>query len=233
MPPGGDHVTEAKFVPVQDWYAPAEGSTQAARSFCDVMKRRRSVRMFSSKPVARETIEWLVRTAGSAPNGANKQPWRFVCVADPALKRAIREAAEAEEREFYQHRASERWLNDLARLGTDENKAYLEVVPWLIVVFRLVQTDEGGQVYYPQESVGIALGMLLAAAQFAGLATLVHTPSPMKFLAEALGRPDHERAFALIPVGYPADDLMVPAEALEKKPLDEIMVVHEGTEGAD
>jgi len=181
--------------------------------------------MFSDEPVPREVIEWLVRSAGSAPSGANKQPWRFVCVQDPALKREIRLAAEVEERKLYSRRANEEWLRDLEPLGTDANKDFLEVAPWLVVVFKLLREDDGSQVYYVNESVGLAAGMFLTAAQMAGLATLTHTPSPMAFLAEALGRPANERPFLLIPVGYPADDCVVPVHATTRKDIDEIMVV--------
>ena len=221
-------MSEPVFVPHDDRYDPGVPPEEAARAFHDVMRRRRSVRMFSDRPVSRETIEWIVRGAATSPSGANKQPWRFVCVSDPRLKREIRLAAEHEEREFYGRRANAEWLADLAPLGTDDDKGYLEVAPWLIVVFRLTRTDEGGQVYYGDESVGIALGMLLAAAHHAGLATLTHTPSPMKFLAEVLGRPDHERAYMLIPVGYPADDCKVPAHAITRKPLSQVLVVNRG-----
>jgi iodotyrosine deiodinase len=224
MAPGEQPV----FIPYADRYSPAQDPETAARAFHEVMRRRRTVRMFSDRPVSRATIEWLVRTAGSAPSGANKQPWRFVCVADRALKAAIRRAAEVEEREFYASRAGERWLADLAPLGTDEDKSFLEVAPWLIVVFKLMKGDDGGAVYYPSESVGIATGFLLAAAHHAGLATVTHTPSPMGFLAQVLGRPGHERAFVLIPVGYPADDCVVPRAALTRKPLEQIMVVDRG-----
>ena len=211
----------AEFVPYEDRYEPGVPAEQAAREFHDVMRRRRTVREFSDRPVARETIEWIVRTAGSAPSGANKQPWRFVCVQDAAIKREIRLGAEKEEREFYSRRASERWLKDLEPLGTNENKEFLEVAPWLICVFK--QTGSG--VYYATESVGLASGFLLAAAQHAGLATLTHTPSPMGFLNEILGRPADERPFLLVPVGYPKDDCMVPKAALSKKALEEIMDV--------
>jgi nitroreductase len=209
-------------------FDPGVAPEAAARGFHEVMKRRRSVRMFSDRPVSRETIEWCVRTGGTAPSGAHKQPWRFVCVSDPALKREIRTAAEDEEREFYERRASRRWLEDLAPLGTDPNKPFLEIAPWLIVVFQLTRTDppESGQVYYREESVGIAVGMLIAAIHHAGLVTLTHTPSPMGFLQKALGRPEHERAFVLLPVGYPADDCVVPD--LHRKPLDQIMVINRG-----
>lgn len=206
-------------------YAPPGNTLEAARRFHDVMRQRRTVRMFSDRPVPRELVELLVRTAHTAPSGANKQPWRFVCVQDPSLKRRIRAAAEAEEREFYARRASDQWLADLAPLGTDPDKGFLEVAPWLIVVFRLTRGDDGGQVYYPTESVGLACGLLLAAAQEAGLATLTHTPSPMGFLREVLGRPAHERPYLLVPLGYPADGCVVPEHALWRKPLEEVMVI--------
>ncbi|MCA8944185.1 MAG: nitroreductase family protein, partial [Planctomycetes bacterium] len=169
--------------------------------------------------------EEIVATATTAPSGANKQPWRFVCVQDLDTKRKIRAAAEREERELYAHRANAEWLADLEPLGTDANKEFLEVAPWLIVVFKLLRADGGGQHYYPTESVGIASGMLLAAAQQAGLATLTHTPSPMGFLREVLGRPEHERPFLLIPLGYPAEGCEVPQVASQRKPLDEVMIV--------
>lgn len=220
-------MTEPDMIPYAPRHTPGVSTEQAAAAFYDVMKLRRSVRMFSDRPVPRAVIESLVRTAGSAPSGANKQPWRFVCITDPALKRDIRLGAEQEEREFYQRRAGQRWLDDLEPLGTDANKAFLEIAPWLVVVFKLVRNDDGSQVYYPEESVGLAVGLFLAAAQHAGLATLTHTPSPMKFLAQLLGRPDHERPYLLIPVGYPADDCLVPIAATERKPLDQIMVVHD------
>lgn len=219
----------ARFVPHSDRFDPGVPAEEAARGFFESMKLRRTVRAFSDRPVSRETIEWLVRTAGSAPSGANKQPWRFVCVQDPELKKEIRRAAEVEEREFYARRASAKWLEDLAPLGTDDVKSYMEVAPWLVVIFRMSKTDDGGQVYYPQESVGIAVGMFLASAHQAGLATLVHTPSPMRFLQELLGRPRYEWPFAVIPVGYPADDCEVPVEALSRRPLDEVMVVDRGS----
>lgn len=216
---------DAVFVPFDDRHRPQQPAESAAQSFYEVMRKRRSVRMFSDQPVSRATIEWIVRAAASAPSGANKQPWRFVCVQDAATKRRVRAAAEAEEREFYRRRASAAWLRDLTELGTDEHKEFLEIAPWLIVVFKLQHADDGSLVYYSSESVGIAVGLLLAAAQHAGLATLTHTPSPMKFLAEILGRPAHERPFLLIPVGYPTDDCRVPQAALRRRPLDEVMVV--------
>ena len=216
---------EAVFVPYADRYVPAEGAEPSAAAFRDVMRRRRSVRDFSDRAVSRATIESLVRTAASAPSGANKQPWRFVCVQDAAAKRRIRLGAEQEEREFYANRAPQAWLDALAPLGTDPNKQFLEIAPWLIVVFRLVHDDDGSQLYYTHESVGIACGFLLAAAQHAGLATLTHTPSPMRFLCEMLGRPKHERPYLLVPVGYPAEGCRVPAAALRKKPLEQVMKI--------
>jgi nitroreductase len=179
--------------------------------------------MFSDRPVSEETIRWCVRAAGSAPSGANKQPWRLVCVRDPALKRTIREGAEAEEREFYSRKANAEWLKDLQPFETTPDKPFLEVAPWLIVVFKLAKTDDGSQVYYVNESVGIAVGLLLAAIHHAGLVSLTHTPSPMAFLTKILDRPEHERPFLLIPVGYPAEGCEVPA--ITRKPLEEIMVV--------
>jgi nitroreductase len=201
-------------------YRPDCPAEEAAERFYRTMDRRRTVRMFSDRPVSRVVIERCILAAGTAPSGAHKQPWRFVVVGDAGLKSRIREAAEAEEREFYSRRAGEQWLEDLRPFGTDERKPFLEIAPWLIVVFKLMKTDDGGQVYYANESVGIATGFLLAALHHAGLATLTHTPSPMGFLKEVLGRPDHERPFLLIPVGYPADDAVVPR--LERKGLGEI-----------
>ncbi|HEY2949743.1 MAG TPA: nitroreductase family protein [Micromonosporaceae bacterium] len=192
------------------------------------MRRRRTVREFSPEPVARDLIDAAIEAAMTAPSGANRQPWKFVVVEDPEVKRSIREAAEAEEREFYEKRATAEWLDDLAPLGTDWHKPFLTVAPYLIVVFRLDYepvrladgTERRHKNYYVQESVGIAVGILLAALHLAGLATLTHTPSPMGFLARILRRPRHERSFLLIPVGYPAPDTRVPD--LKKKSLDEV-----------
>lgn len=220
-------MADSKFVPFER-FDPGMPAEDAARRHYDVMRLRRSVRDFSDRPVSRATVEKLVLAAGTAPSGANKQPWRFVCVQDPALKREIRIGAEKEEREFYGRRASDRWLKDLAPLGTDEHKEFLEVAPWLVVLFKLMRDDDEGQVYYINESVGIAAGMFLAAAHLAGLSTLTHTPSPMKFLREILGRPEYERPFLLIPVGYPADDCLVPSMATERKDLDQVMVIDRG-----
>lgn len=217
--------TEAVFVPIPERHTPGGTPEAAARAFYEVMRKRRTVREFSHEPVSRETIEWVVRAATTAPSGANKQPWRFVCVQDAETKKKIRAAAEEEEREFYERRASQTWLADLAPLGTDTTKEFIEVAPWVIVVFKLAKGDDGSQVYYNTESVGLAAGLLLAAVHHAGLASVTHTPSPMGFLKEVLGRPANERPFLLLPVGYPAEGCTVPAEALKRKPLDEAMVV--------
>jgi iodotyrosine deiodinase len=185
-----------------------------ARDFADELSRRRSVRDFSPRAVPREIIDLCLRTAGSAPSGANQQPWRFVVVGDPATKRRLREAAETEERAFYEHRAPEPWKQALAPLGTDAEKPFLEIAPWLIAIFyeRYGFDAAGAKVkrYYPHESVGIASGMLIAALHHAGLATLTHTPSPMGFLNDILGRPSNEMAYLLLVVGYPAEGCTVP-----------------------
>ncbi|MBW3550444.1 MAG: nitroreductase family protein [Proteobacteria bacterium] len=193
-----------------------------ARAFADELARRRTVRDYSAQPVPREVIEACLRAAGTAPSGANQQPWRFVAVADAAIKRRIREAAEAEEREFYRHRAPSEWLQALAPLGTDADKPFLETAPWLIAVFyeRFGLDAEGRKQkrYYPHESVGIATGLLIAALHRAGLATLTHTPSPMGFLNQIVGRPRNEMAYLLLVVGHPAGDCRVPA--IERLPLE-------------
>jgi nitroreductase len=203
---------------------PAE-MLERARQFADQMQRRRTVRDFSERPVPRALIEDCLRAAGSAPSGANQQPWHFVAVADPAVKRRIREAAEAEEREFYAHRAPPEWLEVLQPLGTDASKPFLETAPWLIAVFirRFERLPDGRKRkhYYTDESVGLATGVLLTAVHNAGLVSLTHTPSPMKFLNEILGRPkDIERPFLLLVVGYPAPEAKVPE--ISRKSLAEI-----------
>jgi iodotyrosine deiodinase len=186
------------------------------------MQRRRSVRMFSSEPVDPKLIENAVATAGTAPSGAHHQPWTFVVVSDAELKSRIREAAEAEEREFYERRATNEWLESIAHLGTDAVKTHITDAPYVVVVFDQPRGRDGQKHYYVKESVGIAVGLLLASLHSAGLATLVHTPSPMAFLREILERPNHERPFVLIPVGYPAADAAVPD--LVRKPLEEILI---------
>jgi nitroreductase len=206
-------------------FPPAE-MLELARRFADQMQRRRTVRDFARRPVPRALIEECLRAAGSAPSGANQQPWHFVAVSDPGVKRRIREAAEAEEREFYEHRAPPEWLEVLRPLGTDSNKPFLEDAPWLIAVFirRFERLPDGRKRkhYYTDESVGLATGLLLAAIHHAGLVSLTHTPSPMKFLNEILGRPkDIERPFLLLVVGYPAADAKVPD--ISRKSLAEIV----------
>ncbi|HKI57682.1 MAG TPA: nitroreductase family protein [Trueperaceae bacterium] len=195
-----------------------------ARAFYDRVRTRRSVRDFSARPVPRAVIEDCLLAAGTAPNGANLQPWHFVVVTDPALKRRIREAAEAEERAFYRERAPQAWLEALTPLGTDERKPFLETAPVLVAVFAqpYAELPGGGKRkhYYAGESVGIATGMLVTALHEAGLVCLTHTPSPMGFLREILGRPEHERPFVLLVAGHPAEGARVPRIA--KKPLEEI-----------
>ena len=207
-----------------------EAQLIASRKFLTRMSTRRSVRFFSPDPVPIELIENAIRCAALAPSGANQQPWKFVVVHDPAIKRKIREAAEAEERQSYQHRMPSEWLQALAPLGTDWHKEFLEIAPYLIVVFRidfgLADSPEGEKTikhYYVQESVGIATGFLLAALHLSGLATLTHTPSPMGFLQKILDCARNERPFVLIPVGFPAAGATVPD--IPKKKLDQVMVI--------
>lgn len=216
---------EATFIPLSQYrqYPLAEMKQRAAEFYKDV-QRRRTVRHFSQRPLPRQIIEDCLRAAGTAPSGANMQPWHFVVVGDPAVKQRIREAAEAEEREFYQQRATEEWLEALAPLGTDANKPFLEEAPYLIVIFaqRYGIGEDGQKIkhYYVQESVGIATGMLITAIHHTGLVSLTHTPSPMNFLNEILERPSNERPYLILVVGYPAEDARVPV--ISKKPLDEI-----------
>jgi len=195
-----------------------------SESFLNEIITRRTVREFSDRIVPIDIINNCIKTAASAPSGANKQPWQFVIVRDSGIKTKIREAAEKEEKEFYGHRATKEWLEDLNQFGTDWHKPFLEIAPYLIVVFRKIYDLEGDGTqrknYYVNESVGIASGFLLAALHHAGLATLTHTPSPMNFLGEILNRPKNEKAFLLIPVGYPAKDAEVPD--ISKNPFSEI-----------
>ena len=195
-----------------------------AQAFAAQLSRRRTVRDYAPTPVPREVIEACLRAAASAPSGANQQPWHFVAIADPGMKRRIREAAEAEERDFYQRRAPDEWLAALAPLGTDADKPFLEIAPWLIAVFyeRTGPETDGRKAkrYYPHESTGIACGLLIAALHDAGLATLTHTPSPMAFLNELLGRPRHEVPYLLLVVGHPAPGCRVPA--IERKALSDV-----------
>jgi len=209
----------------------AEEQLRQASGFFQVMSTRRTVRSFSPEPVPFELIETAIKAAATAPSGANQQPWRFVVVSNPEVKRWIREAAEAEEKEFYQRRAPREWLEALQPLGTDWHKPFLEIAPYLSVIFRLdyglTRGAEGHEIktkhYYVMESVGIAAGLLLTALHMAGLATLTHTPSPMGFLGKILNRPKNEKPYLLIPAGYPSADATVPR--ITKKPLAEVLEV--------
>jgi iodotyrosine deiodinase len=216
-------MSEHSFLPLAGYREyPAEEMLARAQSFAQEMSRRRTVRDFAPRAVPSGVIEACVQAAGSAPSGANRQPWHFVVVEDAAVKRRIREGAEEEEREFYGHRATADWLAALAPLGTDANKPFLEIAPALIVVFSekhsLDANGEKQKNYYPVESTGLATGFLIAALHHAGLATLTHTPSPMKFLNEILARPENEKPFVLLVVGYPADDCKVPAITRKQLP---------------
>ncbi len=201
---------------------PVEEMRERLKTFYEDIDRRRTVREFSDRPVPRDIIETALLAANTAPSGANLQPWHFAVVSGAETKKKLREAAEVEEREFYEHRASEEWLAALEPLGTDEHKPFLETAPYLIAVFlqKFGALPDGRKVkhYYPTESTGLATGMLITALHTAGLATLTHTPSPMKFLNEILGRPKSERPFLLLVVGYPADDAAVPD--ISRKPLE-------------
>lgn len=212
-------------------YRPARIDTdeqlRRASDFYDEMDGRRSVRYFSDDPVPREVVEHAILTASTAPSGAHRQPWRFVLIGDPDVKRQIREAAEEEERINYEGgRLPDHWKEALEPLGTDWQKGYLEKVPWIVILFeeRYGIDEDGERVhnFYVKESCGIAAGLFIAALHHAGLATLTHTPSPMAFLTKLLERPENERPFCMFPIGYPSDDCVVPD--LERKPLDDVMV---------
>ena len=220
-------MSPARFIPLPGYRElPPEEMRRRATEFLEEMRRRRTVREFSDRPVPRDVIESCILAAGTAPNGANRQPWRFVVVADPEIKRAIRVAAEEEERAFYEERAPDEWLEALAELGTDEHKPFLERAPYLIIIFgeSYEVRPDGAHVknYYVNESVGIATGVLVTALHHSGLVTLTHTPSPMRFLNRVLGRPDNERPFLVLVVGYPEEGAKVPV--IHKKTLDEIAV---------
>ena len=217
--------TTPRFVPLEPYprYSPEQMQARA-RAHYEQMRTRRTVRAFSNEDVPREVIEACLHTAGTAPSGANQQPWHFAVVADPAIKRQIREAAEEEERAFYEHRAPDEWLDALSHLGTDADKPFLETAPYLIVVFALVHhigaKGEKIKHYYPYESTGLATGMLITALHNVGLASLTHTPNPMKFLNQVLGRPANERPFLILVTGYPANQVKVPD--IERLPLEKI-----------
>ncbi len=218
-------MAEPRFRPLADFEVrPAQEITERAAGFHSLMARRRTVRHFSDRPVPKQAIEACLLTAGSAPSGANLQPWHFVVVSDPAIKKQVRDAAEQEEREFYHGRAPQEWLDALAPLGTDDQKPFLEAAPYLIAIFAQSYgvLPDGRKVknYYVQESVGIATGMLITAVHHAGLVSLTHTPSPMGFLNTILNRPANEKPYLLLVVGYPAEDATVPE--IGKKRLDEI-----------
>ena len=218
-------VNAPQSIPLPQYHELTEDEMkQRSAAFYADMRRRRTVRDFTARPVPQEIIETCLLAAGTAPNGANMQPWHFVVVSSPAIKRQIREAAEAEEREFYSGRAPEEWLDALAPLGTDASKPFLEIAPYLIVVFaqNYGQLPDGKKIkhYYVTESVGIATGVLITAIHQAGLVSLTHTPSPMNFLSTILNRPPNERPFLILAVGYPAAGVRVPA--ITKKTLDEI-----------
>ena len=215
------------FQPLDYQRLAADEMQRRAQALNVEAQRRRSVREFSSDPIPEGVLDACIKTAGSAPSGAHKEPWTFVVVTDPEKKRAIREAAEEEERENYSGRMNEEWVKDLARLGTNAEKPFLELAPALIIVLRhawqVAPDGEREQCYYTQESVGIASGFLLMALHHAGLATLTHTPSPMGFLTKLLGRPSNEKPYLLIPVGYPAADCEVPI--LERRTIEELRIL--------
>ena len=218
-------MSQARFIPLRGYReVPEEEMRRRAEEFYREMDRRRTVRQFSSRPVPREVIENCIRVAGTAPSGANLQPWKFVVVADPGMRRRIRVGAEEEEREFYSHRAPKEWLQALEPLGTDHEKPFLESAPILIVIFaEMYGLGEDGvrrKRYYTVESVGLATGLLIGAVHRAGLVSLTHTPSPMKFLNPILGRPENERPFLLLVVGFPAEGVQVPD--IRRKSLKEI-----------
>lgn len=214
------------FVPLEFSRIPAVDTLERARAFYEEMNQRRTTRHFATDAVPREAIEYAIRTAGTAPSGAHQQPWTFVAVSDGVLKQRIRDAAEREEREFYGGRAPEEWLESLAPLGTDEHKPHLTDAPWVVVVFRQTYgvAPSGSRVthYYTTESVGIAVGLFVAAVHHMGLVTLTHTPNPMGFLSELLGRPASEKAYLILPVGYPSPDAQVPD--IRRKTLDQIAI---------
>ncbi|MBL9048263.1 MAG: nitroreductase family protein [Tabrizicola sp.] len=211
---------------------PTESSLASVESFRDFMRKRHSVRDYSTKPVPEAVIAACIAAAGTAPSGANHQPWHFVAISDSLMKARIREGAEEEERAFYAGAAGDEWLAALEPIGTGVTKPHLTDAPWLIVVFaqRYGMTTDGARYknYYVPESVGIATGMLIAAIHHAGLVCLEHTPNPMKFLGPLCGRPEHEKPVMILPVGYPAETATVPAVAKRKKPLSEIMTVFAG-----
>lgn len=217
------------FIPYVSPDYSEEEMKKKAKEFYEFMNLRRSVRDFSDKDIPKEVIENIIKTAGTAPSGAHKEPWTFCVIRNADLKHQVRELAEEEERKNYESRMSDRWLKDLEAFGTDSVKEFIDVAPWIIILLKKTYDwDEEGnktQNYYVNESVGIAAGMLIAAIHNAGLVTLTHTPSPMNFIAKALKRPENEKPFLLIPVGYPAENCTVPD--LKRKELEDIAIIYE------
>ena len=224
--PEHHHNPTRKFIPLAFTRRSTEESRERAAAFYQEMRLRRTTRHFSSEPVPRDLIEQAIRTAATAPSGAHQQPWTFVAVSDLATKQAIRDAAEAEESAFYHGRAPQEWIDALAPLGTDEHKAHLTDAPWVVVLFRqahgLNPDSSKRTFYYTQESCGIAAGFFIAAVHLMGLATLTHTPNPMGFLRDLLGRPANEKGFLIMPVGYPAPDARVPD--LTRKTIEQVAI---------
>jgi iodotyrosine deiodinase len=216
------HINEYPYISYQPEIIDSETVLSNAKTFYEKMDSRRSVREFSDMPVSQEVIEQIILTASSAPSGAHKQPWTFVAIQNPLIKAEIRKAAEKEEYESYQNRMTDEWLEDLKPLGTDWHKPFLEVAPWLIVMFAQTTSPDKKKHYYVQESCGIAAGFLIAAIHQAGLCTLTHTPSPMNFLKKILNRPENERPYLLLPVGYASEDCYVPD--IQRKTLSEVSV---------
>jgi len=217
----------ANFIPYKGITYASEESKQRSQDYYEYMDKRRSVREYSDRPVDKAIIDHIIMTASSAPSGAHKQPWTFCAISNPEIKSAIRKAAEQEEHESYNGRMSEEWLEALKPFGTDWHKPFLEIAPWLIIVFKKAYDLEDGKKsknYYVNESVGIACGFLLSAIHNAGLVSLTHTPSPMNFLQKILNRPENERAFLLIPVGYPAEGVQVPD--IDRKKKEEVIVYY-------
>ncbi len=218
-------MSEENFVPLHFDYVDIEEVDRRSKAIYDNLRKRKSIREFSSKPVPKSVIDHLIATAGSAPSGANKQPWTFCLISNSDLRAKIREAAEKEEYENYHGRMSDEWIEDLKPFGTDWHKPFIDIAPWIVVMFKKAYDIVDGKKkknYYVNESAGIAAGFLIMAIHQAGLATLTHTPSPMNFLQKILNRPENERAFLLLPIGYPAEDAKVPN--IVKKPLSEILI---------
>ncbi len=225
--PSPELAATQRFIPLVHTRLPPDEMATRATRFRDTMERRRSVRMFSDEPVPRALIEHAVMTASTAPSGAHRQPWRFVVTSDPEVKRQIRVAAEEEERVNYlDNRMNDEWQEALAPLGTDHHKEFLEIAPWIVVLFEerygLDTAGNRRKNYYVKESCGIAAGLFVAAIHEMGLCTLTHTPSPMRFLSEVLGRPDNERPFVMFPIGFPLEDTLVPD--IERKPIEDVLI---------